>query len=72
MFKVEEIVAPRWGIMRLGEPIGLSVDTRCEVVEVRKRDKRVCVKREDGRGGLFWLDFDAVRKWEVKEDGSCR
>lgn len=63
MFKVKEVVSPLSPVFRPLEPIGLSVDTRCEVVEVRKRDKRVCVRREDGRGGLFWLDFDAVRKW---------
>ena len=57
--KVGTIVCPRWFVP--GYPVGLTMDTRCVVREVRKRDKRVRVERDDGRQGSYWLDFEAVR-----------
>jgi len=54
------VVSPRWFIP--GAPVGLSSDARVVVREVRKRDKRIRVERDDGRQGSWWLDFDSVRR----------
>lgn len=54
-----QIVFTRWFVP--GYPVGISTDTRLVVREVRKRDKRIRVERDDGREGSWWLDFDAVR-----------
>jgi hypothetical protein len=57
--KIGSIVVPRWFIM--GIPVGVPSDTRCVVREIIKRDKRARVERDDGRGGSWWVDFDAIR-----------
>lgn len=57
--RVGSVMLPRWFI--LGAPLGLSTDTRVVVREVRKRDKRARVERDDGRQGSWWVDFDALR-----------
>jgi hypothetical protein len=57
--RVGAIMMPRWFIS--GEPMGLSTDTRVVVREVRKRDQRARVERDDGRQGSWWVDFSALR-----------
>lgn len=60
-FKVGDLVAPRWFVS--GYPVGLPVDAMCRVAEVRRKDRRLRVERDDGRPGSWWLDFDATRLW---------
>jgi hypothetical protein len=47
-----------------GYPLGLSTDSRCVVMQVDRKLRRVLVERDDSRfeGQGWWLDFDSVRK----------
>lgn len=58
-FRVGDVVSPRWFIP--GPVVGLSVDARAVVRELRPRDRRARVERDDGRPGAWWVDFDALR-----------
>lgn len=60
-FRVGDIVVSRW--FKPGHPAGLSTDTRAVVREVRPRDKRMRVERDDGRQGSWWLSFDEARRY---------
>ena len=59
-FKLGEIVLPRFHVPH---PIlGLSPDTPTRIVEIRARDKRMRVERDDGQQGSWWLDMNMVRR----------
>lgn len=45
-----------------GYPIGLCAETRCVVREIRKRECRMRVERDDGREGSWWVNFDDMRE----------
>jgi hypothetical protein len=61
MPRIGSIMVPRWFVP--GYPLGIGSDTRVVVREVRKRDKRARVEREDGREGSWWVDCDALRAY---------
>ena len=63
--KLGEIVVSRWFVPH--PIVGLLPDTRTRVVEIRARDKRIRVERDDGRQGSWWLDMSAVRRFGCEE-----
>lgn len=58
--RVGDVLLPRWFVP--GFPVGLSVDARCVVREISKREGRLRVERDDGREGSWWVDVDAMRR----------
>jgi len=59
--KVGSVVVARWVVCPGPGKLALMTDTRCVVREVRKREARILVDREDGRSTSYWLDCSAVR-----------
>ena len=60
VLKTGETVVPRWFIP--GFPVGLTSDTWAVIREIRRKDKRARIERDDGRAGSWWVDFDAIRR----------